>query len=310
MLHQIIIKKSPSSAFWRYFLSVAMLTAFVGQTSAAAAPANTNTEANVIQWAGCGITKKAFMKELAKGYEAKTGIKVNLQGGGATRGIRDTANMRIDMGGSCRMSLPEIDRVELHASLHPVAWDALAIIVNKQNSVKNITTEQVKDIYLGKLTNWKSINGKDAPINLYVRRGNISGVGYAIRQYLFANSGIKFVTKSEFITKSSGPLEKAVVKDPNAIAITGVSSARKRSVKIIGFDGKTPTFANVRDGKYTLYRPLYLVTNPQPSQQVKDFIAFASSKEGRAIIRNNGTVPYLDAPRLLSKMLVYGFDVK
>ncbi|WP_455210225.1 hypothetical protein, partial [Kaarinaea lacus] len=51
----------------------------------------TDIESNVIHWAGCGITKKAFMAELAAAYEAKTGIKVDLQGGGATRGIRDTA---------------------------------------------------------------------------------------------------------------------------------------------------------------------------------------------------------------------------
>ena len=296
--------------YYLKILSVTLGCLILGTNLSWAAKSATSTDANTIRWAGCGITKKAFMKELAKGYEQKTGIKVQLNGGGATRGIRDTANMRIDMGGSCRMSLPEVDRVELHASLHPVAWDALAIIVNKNNPVKNITTDQVKRIYRGQLTNWKEINGKDAPINLYVRRGKISGVGYAIRQYLFANSSTKFVTRKDFVKKSSGPIEKAVVKDPNAIAITGISSARKRNVKIIGFDGKAPTFNNVRDGKYTLYRPLYLVTNPSPSAQVKDFIAFANSKEGRDIIRNNGTVPYKDAPRLLSKMLIYGFDVK
>jgi len=265
---------------------------------------------NTIRWAGCGITKKAFMKELAKAYQDKTGVNVKLSGGGATKGIRDAANMKIDIGGSCRMSLPEVDRVELHASLHPVAWDALAIIVNKKNSVKNITTAQIKQIYKGKITNWKSINGRNAPINLYIRRGKISGVGYAIRQYVFANSNTKFVTRKDLIKKSSGPIEKGIAKDINGIGITGISSARKRNVKIIGFDGKAPTYANVRDGKYTLYRPLYLVTNPSPSKDVKEFIHFAGSKEGRKIIRDNGTVPYKDAPRLLSKMLIYGFDVK
>ena len=263
---------------------------------------------NTILWAGCGITKKAFMAELAQAYEAKTGIKIELQGGGATRGIRDAAALKIDLGGSCRMSLPGVDRSELHASLHPVAWDALAIILNKKNPVNNITTEQIKAMYLGKITNWSELGGPDAPINLYVRRGKYSGVGYAVRQYIFHDGSIEFVSNN--IVKSSGPLEKAVEKDPFAVGITGISSARKRNVKSIGFDGKTPTYENVSNGTYGLYRPLYLVTSPQPSEKVKNFIDFARSEEGRKILRVNQTVPYKDAPHLMSKMLIYGFGVK
>ncbi len=265
---------------------------------------------NTLTWAGCGITKKAFMAELARAYETKTGVKVVLQGGGATRGIRDTVGMRMDLGGSCRMSLPQTDRKELHANLHPVAWDALVLITHKQNPVKNLSTQQVRDIYLGKITNWRQVGGNNAPIDLYIRRGKISGVGYTIRQYLFKDSTVDFVTRSKFVMRSSGPLEKAVEKNKNAIAITGVSSARKRNVKIISMDNKSPTFDNVMQGKYVLYRPLYLVTTPTPSAQVKDFVSFAMSKEGRSIIRDNGTVPYRDAPNLMSKMLIYGFDVR
>jgi len=263
---------------------------------------------NTIRWAGCGITKKAFMAELAKGYEKKTGVKVLLAGGGATRGIRDTSTMKIDMGGSCRMSLPETNRSELYASLHPVAWDALAIIVHKSNPLKNLSTRQIKDIYNGKISNWKELGGKDGPIKLYARQGNISGVGYAIRQYIFKDGGMEFRTR--YKVRSSGPLEKAVEKDPLAMGITGISSARKRNVKVIEFDGKQPTMDNLMAGKYQLYRPLYLVTSPKPSKKVKEFISFAMSRDGRKIIRDNQTVPYRDAPNLMSKMLVYGFDVK
>ncbi len=264
---------------------------------------------NTLRWAGCGITKKAFMSELASAYTEKTGIKVELEGGGATRGIRDTANLKIDMGGTCRMTLPETANIEMHATLHPVAWDALAIIANKSNPVNNITTEQIQNIYTGKITNWKSLGGPDAPINLYVREGMISGVGYAIRQYIFQNSGQEF-TKRAHVVKSTGPLEKAIEKDPYAVGITGISSARKRNVKIQGFDGKIPTYENVKKGTYGLYRPLYLVTGPSPSKKVMDFVEFANSEEGRQILRDNGTVPYMDGIGLMSKLLIYGFGVQ
>jgi len=271
-------------------------------------PAHATSEKNQISWAGCGITKKAFMQELARAFTAKTGVKVSLHGGGATKGIRDAVLNKIDIGGTCRMTLPGIEKSELHATLHPVAWDALAIISHKNNPVSNLTMKQIKDIYTGKLNNWKSITGKNAPIHLYIRRGKISGVGHAIRQYIFKDSDMKF--KSDYVVKSSGPLERACENDINAIAITGISSAKKRNVKVVKFDGMIPSYSNVKTGKYFLYRPLYLVTSPAPSKITKEFIRYATSREGRRIIRENGTVPYLDAPKLLSKMLIYGFGVK
>jgi phosphate transport system substrate-binding protein len=287
------------------FVFVCLCLLFTTTTSQA-----TDNNQAIISWAGCGITKKAFMAELAKAYEDKTGVKILLEGGGATRGIRDTVHQKLDMGGSCRMNLPSEDRSELHASMHPVAWDALAVITHKSNPVKNISTQKVRDIYKGKITNWRQLGGPNAPIHLYVRRGKISGVGYAIRQYLFKDSMAEFVTEKKYVMRSSGPLEKSIEKDANGIGITGISSARKRKVKIIALDDKQPSYENVMRGKYVLYRPLYLVTTPTPSAKVKDFVSFAMSKEGREIIRQNGTVPYRDAPQLMSKMLIYGFDVQ
>jgi phosphate transport system substrate-binding protein len=263
---------------------------------------------NVIRWAGCGITKKAFMAELAAAYQEKTHVKVIMEGGGATRGIRESVALKIDIGGTCRMPLPEFNHSELYSTVHPVAWDALAVIVHPDNPIESFTTQQIRDIYLGKITNWKQLGGKNAPIHLYVRKSKISGVGYAVRQYIFQDSGNDFQTK--YKVPSSGPLEKGIEKDPLAIGITGISSARKRNVKIAQFDGKSPTYENLRDGSYGLYRPLYLVTGPAPSQKVKDFLLFATSDEGRKVIRSTGTVPYQDALGLMSKMVIYGFGVK
>lgn len=291
---------------WSCILLITIGFLWSSQTLAAVKELN-KASSGTIHWAGCGITKKAFMKELAAGFEKKTGIAVKLSGGGATKGIRDTAALKIDMGGSCRMTLPEVEKSELHATLHPVAWDALAIIVHKSNPVKTLSSKQIKAIYKGQIKNWKQVGGKDAPIELYVRRGKVSGVGYAIRQYVFQDSSEDFVGK--FVVKSSGPLEKGIEKNPNGIGITGISSARKRKVKIIGFDGKAPTYENVKAGKYGLYRPLYLVTSPAPNKNVKSFIDYALSNEGKEIIRKNKTVPYSDALNLMRKMLVYGFGV-
>jgi len=151
-------------------------------------PVSATATAETLTWAGCGITKKAFMAELATGFEKETGVKIKIEGGGATRGVRDAAKALIDMGGSCRMNLPMADPSELYVTMHPVAWDALAVLVHPSNPVKKISTEQLRKIYTGKLTNWKQLGGPNKEIEVFVRKGKISGVGYALRQYLFKDS--------------------------------------------------------------------------------------------------------------------------
>jgi len=170
-----------------------------------------------LTWVGCGISKKAFMTELAAAYEKKTGVKIDIQGGGATRGIREVAANNADMGGSCRYKI-DSEGKERGAVLEPVAWDALVVIVHPDNPVENITFDQIRGVYLGKITNWKELGGNDAPIRLLARKGKISGVGRALRKLVFADYNQEFKA-TEFV-KSSGPLEKAVVKDVNAIAVT------------------------------------------------------------------------------------------
>ena len=95
-------------------------------------------------WGGCGITKKAFMAELAKAYEKKTGIKVNLQGGGATKGIRQANGGQIDIGGACRAKMSDAVE-ERNAYQVPVAWDALVVIVHPDNPVDSITFEKITE---------------------------------------------------------------------------------------------------------------------------------------------------------------------
>ena len=263
--------------------------------------ANTDNTSASILWAGCGITKKAFMSELAKAYTAKTGIEVNLQGGGATKGIRNAAKGNIDIGGACRATLPG-HKDERSAHQVPVAWDALVVVVNKENPVNSITFQELQRIYLGQITNWKELGGDNAPIELYIRKGKHSGVGRTLRELVFANYEQKF--KAKYTVKSSGPLEKGIVKNLYGIGTTGISSAKRRDFKILKLDDKEPTYENIKKGEYLLYRPLYLVTKgPKSDPKVKKFISFALSREGKAIIRKAGTVPYGDAMSLVMKQL-------
>ncbi|MDR9436394.1 MAG: phosphate ABC transporter substrate-binding protein [Thiohalophilus sp.] len=254
-----------------------------------------------INWAGCGITKKAFMAELARAYEAKTGVHISLSGGGATKGIRNAAAGNIDIGGACRTSLESRDD-ERNAHQIPVAWDALVVVTNKDNPVDNITFDQLKQVYLGNITNWKELGGADAPIELYARRGKMSGVGRTLRELVFNNFDQEF--KATYVVKSSGPVEKGVMENINGLGVTGISSAKKRDIKILKLNGHEPSYAKIRNGDYVLYRPLYLVTKRgSTDQKIRDFIRYAVSQEGQEIIRKQGTVPYTEAMALVMKQL-------
>lgn len=261
----------------------------------------TVSAAETIQWAGCGISKKAFMAELAKAYTKKTGVAVKLSGGGATKGIRNSAKGAIDIGGACRVAL-ERHPEERDAFQIPVAWDALVAFVHKDNPVNSVTFAQLNQIYLGKITNWKELGGNDAPIDLYVRRGKMSGVGRTLRELVFANYDQDF--KATYVVKSSGPVEKGVVKNKNGFGVSGYSSAKKRNLKLLQLDGHAPTYENIKNGKYALYRPLYLVIKRgNKTPLIRDFIKYAVSREGQNIIRAQGTVPYAEALHLVMKQL-------
>lgn len=253
-----------------------------------------------ITWAGCGISKSAFMGEMAVAYEKKTGIKIELIGGGATKGIRQVSNKEVQIGGTCRHVIEKDNSMMTHdqerrVELRPVAWDALVTIVHKDNPVDNISLDQLRKLYKGQVTNWKELGGKDAPIELYVRKGKISGVGRTVRELMFYNYEEEFVAKH--VMDSSGPLERAIQENPLGIGISGVSSARKlKGAKILKLDGKEASYENIRSGQYLLYRPLYIVSNLQEKDpEVKKFVAFVAGEEGKKIMRSVGTVPYEDA---------------
>lgn len=262
-----------------------------------------------LTWAGCGISKNAFMQEMAAAYEKKTGVKIDLKGGGATKGIREVSSKKTDIGGTCRHTLQDdktlsgVPLAERRVQLTPVAWDALVVLTHKDNPVNNVTLEQIRQIYTSKITNWKELGGRDAPIELYVRKGKISGVGRTLRELVFNNYDQEFVAKH--VMDSTGPLERAIEKDVNAIGITGVSSGRRvKGAKILHLEGKEASYENIKSGSYLLYRPLYMVTHLEDrNPEVKKFIEFVYSDEGKRIMRKVGTVPYEDAVHLWLKYL-------
>lgn len=273
-----------------------------------------------ITWTGCGISKKGFMKELADDYGKKHQITFVLSGGGATKGIRDVVKGDAHMGGTCRLPLlgskvallkgtegAEGAEQEKDSILLPMGWDALVAITHKDNPVNNLSTKELKMVLTGKITDWSELKdnqGMKGKFNLYVRPGVISGVGRSLRQTLFDNNNQAFA-KTAKLKKSSGLIEKAVVKDVNGIAVSGFSSANKREgLKLLSLDGKISNLYNLSTGKYPLYRLLILTFMKESMQDpdISDFILYAKSRAAAKIIKSAGTLPFTEGFRLTSKL--------
>lgn len=259
-----------------------------------------------ITFKGCSITRRAFMTEAARAYEKKTGIRINVIGGGATLGIRSTIAGDTEMGGTCRPPLPDRFNEEKGSYLTHVAWDALVFITHTSNPVNNITLNQAKDILLGRITNWKELGGPNKRIILVLRAQNpeegeeYSGVGYMLRLMLFEGSEIEF-SKNAIYVRDSEKVEEIIETTPYTFAVTGVSSAKKRGLKVLSLNGIEPTKGNIASGAYPLFRPLFIVTKGKPAGKVKDFIDWLLSKEGQKLISDEGTVNLEEGNELKKK---------
>ena len=256
-------------------------------------------------WKGCGISRKAFMAECAQAYEEKTGTHIELIGGGATLGIRATLAGDADIGGTCRPSLPNIfPNQESGGYLTQVAWDAICFITHPGNPVNGITIQQARDILTGKINNWRQVGGPDHPIVVIYRIqteiGKFSGVGYMTRRFLFDDPYVEFTEKALYF-RDSGLVEKNVENIPWAFAPDGVSSARRRNVKILALDGVPCTKENVAKGIYPFFRPLYLITRGKPTGELKKFLDWIISDEGQAVISAVGTVTLKEGQVLKEK---------
>jgi phosphate transport system substrate-binding protein len=248
-------------------------------------------------WRGCGITQKAFMIEAAVAYRKKTGIDISVKGGGATLGIQTAASGKADIGGSCRPAKPDISELEKGAQMTQVGWDALVVMVHPDNPVDNLTIKQLYMIMTGEIRNWNEVGGNNDQILVVVRVGKMSGVGYMARKMLFNDPRANFYRRAINL-KSSGPVEKKVEGRVSAIGISGVSSAKRRKVKLLSLNGIAPTKENVANGTYPFFRPLYLMTKGEPKREVKAFLDWLLSPEGQKVVSDQGTVNLAEGQKL------------
>ena len=217
--------------------------------------------------------------------EANSGTTFTYNPTGSGSGIQAVSEGRCDIGLSSRALKDDEKASGLKETI--VALDGIAIIVNPQNPVKDLSLEQIAKIYTGEITNWKDVGGEDAEIVLI---GREAGSG--------TRDGFESITETKDACQyrqeltSTGDVITTVSQNPNAIGYASLA-AIKDSVKALTVNGVVPTEATVKDGTYLVQRPFVLVTKEGAalSETAQKFFDFATSADTASIISAAGAVP-------------------
>lgn len=223
---------------------------------------------------------------------SRSGVEISVTETNSTGGARSLINGACDVAAMSRFPRDAEFKAAIYNGVlpvaHPAAIDAVAVIVHPSNPVKTLTTEQLRDIYTGRVTNWKELGGGDGPIARIVREP-ASGTQDAFETLVMDRE--KIAKGAEQATSSTSVCIR--VKDaPNAVAYVGLGFVNE-AVKAVAVNGVAPTKRAVRAGRYPLVRPLFLVTNgyPKVGSALHSFVTLALTPDGRRMVEDAGLVP-------------------
>jgi len=224
-----------------------------------------------------GYLSEAYMAE-------NSGTKITYNPTGSSAGIQAVSEGRCDIGLSSR-ALKDDEKTDLNATV--VAIDGIGIIVNPQNTVSDLSLEQIAKIYTGKISNWKDVGGNDAPI-VCIGREAASGTRDGFEEV----TGTKDICKYSQELTSTGDIVQTVSSNPNAIGYASVASLNE-NVKALSVESVNPTTEEIQRGKYKVQRNFILVTKKDIalSKAAQDFFDFATSKKADELITKAGAIP-------------------
>lgn len=224
-----------------------------------------------------------FTEKLAEHFKIEhPRITVNVQGGGSSAGIQACVNGTVGIG----MSSRELKGDELVLKQTVICHDGIAIVVNPANPLRNITLEQIRDLYSGKLKNWKSLGWIDRNIDSVTREEG-SGTRGAFEELVMGKTGID---DSTMVQDSNGSVKEVVATDPYAIGYISLGVVDSK-VKAVAVDRVEATAANIKSGKYHIVRPFLYLTKGEPGAAAGSFMAYVLSRDGQQILKKEGLIP-------------------
>ena len=224
-----------------------------------------------------GILTEAFT-------EIQPNVDVTYDPTGSGAGITGASEGTLDIGLSSR-ALKDDEAETLDATVF--ALDGIAIVVNNENTVEDLSLEQIKGLATGEITNWSEVGGPDAPVVLVGREA-----GSGTRDGFESIVGVEDACVYEQELTSTGAVLAAVAANPNAFGYASLSAVDDQ-VKAVTVDGVEASEATVQDGTYTIQRPFVFVTKKGEtlSDAAQAFIDFAISGDADDLIAQAGAVP-------------------
>ncbi len=220
--------------------------------------------------------------------ETSPDLRVDVQTGGSARGVADVRAGLAAIGLVSR----KLKDDETDLTAFTIARDGVGVILNTDNPVAELSKEQIVDIYLGKIANWKDVGGKDAPITVVNKAEGRSTLDLFTHYFKIKNSDIK----ASVVIGDNQQGIKTVAGNANAIGYVSIGTAEFEAgqgtpIKLLPLEGVAATVENVRNETFSLARPLNLVVKSAPTGAVKSYIEFAQSKDVHDLIKEQFFVP-------------------
>ena len=212
-------------------------------------------------------------------------IRITVAGGGSGVGVKQVGEGLAGIGNTGRpLKASEIEKYGLKS--FPFAIDGVALAVNPDNPVRNLTTEQVQAIYSRKITDWKELGGTEGAINLYGREDG-SGTRETFTDKLFGKGELSSAVN---VVNSNGAMKTAIAQDTRAIGYVGIGHL-DNSIAGVAVDGHVPSQENAASGEYPVVRNLFMNTKGEPEGLTAAFIDYIYSEPGAKIIEKSGYIP-------------------
>ena len=263
--------------------TVASSAAESTSSSAAAETAAGTLSGNVAT--GGSTSMKNVIAALTEGFaEVEPGVTVSYDPTGSGAGITGATDKTLDIGLSSR-ALKDDEKNDVDGTI--VALDGIAIIVNKDSKVADLTVEQLKKMFTGEITNWSEVGGDDGEIVLVGREAG-SGTRDGFESIVDVKDSCKYAQE----LTATGAVISAVEANPLAIGYASLSAVGD-TVAMVTVEGVECSEDTVKDGSYKIQRPFVFVTNKSVtlSEQAQAFVDFATSKDAADLIRTAGAVP-------------------
>ncbi|MBO4976815.1 MAG: phosphate ABC transporter substrate-binding protein [Lachnospiraceae bacterium] len=254
------------------------------ETESSAADSDTELTGSITMIGSTSMEKLA--NALAETFmEKNPGVTVSAEFVGSSAGIEAVLNQTADIGNSSR-NLKDEEK-QNGAVENVVAIDGIAVCVDASNTVKDLTKEQLADIYTGKVTNWKDLGGSDTPIVVVGREAG-SGTRDAFEELVGVKDACTYANELD----STGAVIAKVASTPGAIGYASLDAVDD-SVITVALEGVEATAENIKAGNYFLSRPFVMATNGEieaQSELVKAWFEFVLGEEGQSVAATLGLI--------------------